>query len=401
MTALATQSRRLVERIRGINPHAIDGFLALAFTAVALWTVAARVDEDDVYRNDDALGIVLLLLQTLPLAVRSVSPLGSLAVSVAAISFYMASGYEGVAAGTFSALVILYSVASLADTRQSIIGLLLAVVGITVYFATDRGDPGLVAAVSTYATYAAAWGVGMYLRSRREYTSIVEERAELLESEREVRARQAVADERVRIARELHDMVGHAMNLIVIQAGGAQRVFASNPDVARDSLASIESTGRQALAEMERTLGILRAAEEGDDGLSPQPGLEQVNKLAEQVTQAGVPVEVTIEGVPPALLPASLNLSAYRIVQEALTNVLKHAGPARARVAIRYASDRLELEITDDGRGMSERDDAEGRRGLIGMRERVALFGGQLDAGPEPEGGFRVSARLPIDHSKS
>jgi signal transduction histidine kinase len=389
--------RDLTRRLRGIDPHALDALVALAFTAAALWTVAERVGGDDAFRHDDFFGIGLLLLQTLPIAARSVAPLGALTVSVAAISLHIAIGYEGVPAGTFAALVILYSAASLTDIRQGIIAALITAAGITIYFATDRGDPGPTQAVTTYATYAAGWGLGMYARSRREYTNVVEERASLLEREREARAREAVADERARIARELHDMVGHALNLIVIQSGGAQRVFQSKPELARDSLASIESTGRQALMDMERMLGILRGTEEADGALSPQPGLSHVEDLAAQVSQAGLPVEVTVEGTP-VTLPSSVDLSAYRIIQEALTNALKHAGPAHASVKIRHGPDSLELEITDDGQGASGEGagDDQGGRGLIGMRERVGLFGGELSVGPQPGGGFRVHVRLPL-----
>jgi len=397
MPALTRRTRQLIERIRGVNPHAVDALLALGFTAAALWTVAARVGGDDAFREDDFFGIVLLLFQTLPIAARSVAPLGALTVSVAAISLHIGLGYQGVPAGTFAALVILYSAASLTDIRQGILAALIAAAGITIYFATDRGDPDLTQAVTTYATYAVGWGLGMYARSRREYTNIVEERASLLEREREVRAREAVADERARIARELHDIVGHALNLIVIQSGGAQRVFQSKPELARDSLASIESTGRQALTDMERMLGILRGTEEADEALSPQPGLSNIESLAARVSEAGLPVEVTVEGTPVAL-PSSVDLSAYRIIQEALTNALKHAGPAHASVKIRHGPDSLELEITDDGQGASGEGagDDQGGRGLIGMRERVGLFGGELSVGPRPGGGFRVHVRLPL-----
>jgi len=397
MPALTRRTKQLIERIRGVNPHAVDALLALGFTAAALWTVAARVGGDDAFREDDFFGIVLLLFQTLPIAARSVAPLGALTVSVAAISLHIGLGYQGVPAGTFAALVILYSAASLTDIRQGALAALITASGIGIYFATDRGDPGLAQAVTTYATYAAAWGLGMYARSRREYTNIVEERASLLEREREVRAREAVADERARIARELHDIVGHALNLIVIQSGGAQRVFQSKPELARDSLASIESTGRRALTDMERMLGILRGAAEVDEVLSPQPGLSQVESLAARVSQAGLPVEVTVEGAPVAL-PPSVDLSAYRIIQEALTNALKHAGPAHATVKISHFPDSLELEITDDGQGASGEGagDYQGGRGLIGMRERVALFGGELSVGPRSGGGFRVHVRLPL-----
>jgi signal transduction histidine kinase len=397
VSALTTRAKHVVERIRGVDPHAVDALLALAFTGGALWTVAARVGDDEGFRNDDFLGILLLLLQTLPIAARSVAPLAALTVSVGAISLHIGIGYQGVPAGTFAALVILYSAASLTDARQGILAALVTAAGIAVYFSTDRGNPSLAAAVTTAATYAAGWGLGTYVRSRREYTNIVEERASLLERGRELQAREAVADERVRIARELHDVVGHALNLIVIQSGGAQRVFESRPELVRDSLASIESTGREALTDMERMLGILRGTGEAEEALSPQPGLGQVDELAAHVAQAGLPVEVTVEGKPVAL-PPSVDLSAYRIIQEALTNALKHAGPAHARVKIRHTPDCLDLEITDDGRGVAGdgvRDET-GRRGLIGMRERVAMFGGELSAGPRPEGGFRVHVRLPL-----
>ncbi len=395
--ALIAQAKRLIQRARSVNPHAVDAVLALAFTAAALGTVAARVGDHGAYRRDDFLGILLLLLQTLPLAVRSVAPLTAMLVSGAAISLHVGIGYQPSPVGTTAALVMLYSVASLTDMRRAIVAALVTAAAITVYFTTDRGNPGLAGAVGTYATYAASWGLGIYSRGRRQYTSLVEERASLMEREREVRAREAVADERARIARELHDMVGHALNLIVIQSGGAQRVFESRPELVRDSLASIESSGRQALTDMERMLGILRPAEEAAGALSPQPGLGQVEELAARVSEAGLPVEVKVEGTPVAL-PSSVDLSAYRIIQEALTNALKHAGPARASVRIRHGADNLELEITDDGQGASGergRDEREGR-GLIGMRERVGLFGGELTVGPRPEGGFRVHATLPL-----
>jgi signal transduction histidine kinase len=390
-----------MDRIRGVDPHAVDSVLALVFTVAALWTVVDRVSTDGVYRDDDFIGVGLLLLQTLPIAARRAAPLAALTISVAAISFHIALGYEGVPAGTFAALVILYSAASMTDVRRAAIAGAIAATGITIYFISDRGDPGVTQAVTTYATYAAAWGVGVYVRSRREYLEVVEERATLLDREREVRSREAVVEERARIARELHDMVGHALSLIVIQAGGAQRVLESKPDLVRNSLASIETTGRQALTDMERMLGMLRTTEE-DEAFSPQPGLSEVEVLAARVSEAGLPVKVTIEGSP-VPLPASVDLSAYRIIQEALTNALKHAGPAHADVHVRYGDDCLELVIVDDGRGASIDgvDHLSGGRGLIGMRERVALFGGELDAGPRAEGGFRVRARLPLENQPS
>jgi signal transduction histidine kinase len=395
---LTRRTKHVIERIRGVDPHAVDSLLALAFTAAALWTVAERMGQDDAFRDDDFLGIGLLLLQTLPIAARTAAPLTALTVSVAAISLHIALGYEGVAAGTFAALVIVYSAASTTDMRRALLAAVITAAGITIYFATDRAEPGLTAAVTTSATYAAAWGLGVYVHNRREYLNVVEERTTLLEREREVRSREAVAEERARIARELHDMVGHALSLIVIQSGGAQRVLQSKPELVGDTLASIEATGRQALTDMERMLGMLRTTEASEATLSPQAGLGDVEALAAHVSEAGLPVKVAVEG-PPVPLPASVDLSAYRIIQEALTNALKHAGAAEAGVNIRYGIESLELVIVDNGRGVSAggADHHEGGgRGLIGMKERVALFGGELDAGPRPEGGFRVHARLPL-----
>jgi signal transduction histidine kinase len=387
-----------MERLRGIDPHALDSLLALAFTAAALWTMADRtgIGEDE-FRSDDLLGVVLVLLQTLPIALRRVAPLVALSISVAAVALHIALGYQGVSAGTFAALVILYSAASLTDMAGAILAALIAGAGIAIYFATDRSEPGVTAAVSTTATYLAAWGLGVYVRSRREYTSVVEERARLLDQERDLLSREAVASERARIARELHDMVGHALSLIVIQAGGAQRVMQSKPELVNESLASIQTIGRQAMTDMERMLGMLRAPEAEGRELGPQPGLGDVEDLVSTVSGAGLPVEVKVEGQP-VPLPPSIDLSAYRIIQEALTNVVKHAGQASAAVRILYGSNDLELEIIDTGQGAGDggEESMRGGRGLIGMKERVGLFGGDITAGPRPEGGFRVHARLPL-----
>jgi signal transduction histidine kinase len=383
--------------MRAIDPHAVDALVALALTVAALVTVIGRINGDDEFRNNDFLGTALVLLQTLPLAVRRVAPLGALVVINSAIGVHAAMGYEMVQAGTFGSLIALYGVASLTDSRRGIVAALIMVPAFAIFFATNRQEFGVGEIASICGTWAVGWFLGTYIRIRGEQAEAAGERADWLERDRDVRAREAVADERARIARELHDMVGHALNLIVIQAGGAQRVFESRPELARQSLASIESSGRQALSDMERMLEILRVAEGPDQVLSPQPGLRQVDSLAAHVSEAGLPVEVAVEGSPTEL-PSSVDLSAYRIVQEALTNSLKHAGASRAKVSIRYGPHSLELEVTDDGRGRSERgpSDEEGGRGLIGMRERVALFGGELSAGPMPEGGFRVLARLPL-----
>jgi signal transduction histidine kinase len=218
-----------------------------------------------------------------------------------------------------------------------------------------------------------------------------DQRAQLAERERDLGAREAVVEERARIARELHDAIAHNVSMIVMQAGAERRVLDAGSGSTREVLQTIEQIGRGALTEMRRLLGMLRS--DAEDPLAPQPGLGDVPKLVAQVREAGLPVELRVDGERRAL-PVGIELSAYRIVQEALTNALKHAGDARATVSIRYGADSLELEIVDDGAGGVARA-PRGGHGLVGMRERAALYGGRLDANRNPSGGFVVRAKLP------
>jgi signal transduction histidine kinase len=215
-----------------------------------------------------------------------------------------------------------------------------------------------------------------------------EERARRTEEE----ARRAVEDERNRITRELHDVLAHSVSVMTVQASAVRRLLTPEQQREREALMTVEETGRQALSEMRRLLGIMRTEEEVP-ALAPQPGLGTLPALVEQVRQSGLPVELTVEGEP-VELPAGVDLSAYRIVQEALTNALRHAGPAHAWVAVRYVGDDVEIEVANDGRSQDENDGA--GHGLVGMRERVALCGGELHSGPRAGGGFKISARLPV-----
>jgi signal transduction histidine kinase len=217
------------------------------------------------------------------------------------------------------------------------------------------------------------------------------ERLVRMAADREARAHAAVLEERARIARELHDVVAHSMSMVVLQVGAVRRLLTPEQEREREALLGVESTGRQALGEMRRLLGIQRRAER-EEGFAPQPTLAEIGELVEQLRRAGLQVDLTVEGEPPPL-PPGLDLSAYRIVQEALTNTLKHAGGARAAVVVRHRPGALELEISDTGRG--GRLNGHDGHGLIGMRERAALYGGRLEAGPGPEG-WRVRARLPV-----
>ena len=215
---------------------------------------------------------------------------------------------------------------------------------------------------------------------------------ELAERERDLAAREAIVEERARIARELHDAVAHNVSMMVVQAGAERRVLDESRGSTREVLATIEHIGRGALTEMRRLVGMLRA--DADDPLAPQPGLDDLPMLITQVREAGLPVELRVEG-DRRELPVGIELSAYRIVQEALTNALKHAGDARASVHLRYGADSLELEIVDDGAG-AVAETPGGGHGLVGMRERVALYGGRFDAGRRQSGGFSVRVLLPI-----
>jgi signal transduction histidine kinase len=229
----------------------------------------------------------------------------------------------------------------------------------------------------------------------RDLTTSLRAHARQLEQERDERARLAVELERTRIARELHDVIAHSVSVMVVQASAERKVLGKEHQQTRDVLEMIEHTGRQSLVELRRMLGVLRKA---DDPLlrAPQPGLPDLTSLLDQVREAGLRVAFHVEGtaIP---VPAGVGLSAYRIVQEALTNTLKHAGNAHAEVTLRYFGDHLDLVVVDDGSGSADGGRSNGGHGLVGMRERVAMLGGSLQAGPQERGGFAVTATLPLD----
>ena len=232
------------------------------------------------------------------------------------------------------------------------------------------------------------------IRSRQLRADALAARAELLEREHELRTNEALAEERARIARELHDLVAHNVSLMVVQAGAERHALGDEQAATRETLASIESAGRQALTEARRLLGVLRRKDERE-ALEPQPSIDRIETLVEHVQRAGLPVSLAVEGER-VQLPAGVDLCAYRVVQEGLTNALKHAGPARADVVLRYGPAALDIEVSDDGRGPASANGSSPGHGLIGMRERVALYDGTVDTGPRPGGGFRVHAQLPL-----
>jgi signal transduction histidine kinase len=346
-------------------------------------------------RGTLALAYALALLHTLPLAARRRFPGAVLAASVA-------SGLAVAALGlppeilVMVILVAVYSVAAYGDRWVSLAGLAAAELGAAAVQLTP-GRFNAPTVVTNALVIAAAWLLGHFVGVRRDHIARLERTAELERARAEL-ARRAVVEERLRLARELHDVVAHAISVIAVQSGVGAHIAHTQPEEAAKALAAIEATSRAALTELRRLLGVLRQEGEPQGDLAPVPGLADLDALLAEVAKAGLGVRLRVEGTP-SPLPAGVDLSAYRIVQEALTNVVKHAGPARAQVTIGYRDQAVTVEVTDDGRGATA-PTGDGRarvgHGLIGMRERVQVFGGDLETGPRPGGGFRVAARLPF-----
>jgi signal transduction histidine kinase len=373
-----------------------DGGLALAAAGVStlMFTDFMNNAQPTPPRGMLALGYALALLHTLPLAARRRFPGTVLALCVASGLAVAALGVPEILG--IAILVAVYSVAAYGDRWVSLAGLAAAELGSAAVQLT-HGSFQWPTPITNALVIAAAWLLGHFVGVRRAYTARLEQTAEL-ERTRAEQARQAVAEERLRLARELHDVVAHSISVIAVQSGVGAHVASTQPEEAAKALAAIEATSRAALTELRRLLGVLRQEDEPQGDLAPVPGLADLDGLLAEVAKAGLAVRLQVEGRP-AQLPAGVDLSAYRIVQEALTNVVKHAGSARAQVAIRYRDHEVLVEVTDDGRGAAA-PTGDGRarvgHGLIGMRERVAVFGGDLEVGPRPGGGFRVAARLPL-----
>ena len=377
------------------DPIPVSVLLALVFTAGGLVELLLRGSVPVGYTDDGALLIVLTVASGLSLAALWLSPLASLVAAVALLCVQVVAGYEPTAAAVGAVIVAAFATVAFDGGRRVVIASAV-VTGGAVVVLLELPRLTWQVAVATWAVLSVVWVVGIVIRIYRGSVERAERRAALFAADREARAREAVSEERARLARELHDSVGHALNVVVLHAGAAQRIIEKKPELAREALASIETSGRQALGDIERMLGILRAPDEAA-AVDVTPGMGQLETLCEQVREAGLPVDLTVEGGVRAL-PASLDLTAYRIVQEALTNTLKHAGKTRASVRVTYEDTALAIEVLDEGKGVASPAlaVAGGGRGLLGMRERVATFRGELEAGPRPEGGFGVRARLPL-----
>jgi signal transduction histidine kinase len=384
-------------RARPLLADALLAGLLAAFSLVAL--VYANGDCDGACRPGGTAATGLILAQTLPLAWRRRHPLAVSLVTGLATAGYGLAPYPDLAMPVpVGGLVGMYSVAAWGSRRAALVAGGVAAAVVAVVMSLPRTDADLVDAAFASLGLAGAWVLGDRARVQRALAAELSDRAVRLEREREGEARRAVASERARIARELHDVVAHHVSMMVVQAEAGPLAVERDPARAAGAFEAIAATGRQALVEMRRLLGVLRGDGQAPS-LAPQPGLDQVPSLVEQVGRAGLEVELVVEGEK-APLPAGVELSAYRIVQEALTNAVRHAGPGRARVLVRYGERDLELTVRDEGGGGGAAPaggpPTRSGQGLVGMRERVSLFGGELHAGPGPDGGFTVAARLPL-----
>jgi signal transduction histidine kinase len=389
------EGARWLRRLR-VSPWVFDSGLALVAAGISTALLVFNPTVRGLPGGTFALGYVLVLLHTLPLAGRRRFPGAVLALSVASGLAVAALGLPPEILGV-AILVAVYTVAAYADRWVPLVGLAVAEVGsAAVQLTSGRFQAPTV--VSNALVIGAAWLVGHFVGVRRAYIRQLEERTAELERARAELARRAVVEERLRLARELHDVVAHAMSVIAVQSGVGAHVADTQPEEAAKALAAIEATSRAALEELRRLLGVLRQEDEPQGDLAPVSGLADLEGLLAEVAKTGLAVKLQVHGTRPSL-PAGVDLSAYRIVQEALTNVVKHAGPARAQVTVGYHDQNVTVEVTDDGRGaMTSASDGRvgSGHGLIGMRERVAAFGGNLEVGPGLDGGFRVAARLPL-----
>ncbi|MEO8541634.1 MAG: histidine kinase [bacterium] len=368
----------------------------LVLTQVSIWVQPTTLK----IPGPQLAATVLYFAMAISLGFRRSAPIPALgmALAVGAWEIFRESDLQQ---GSFESFVSLclatYAIGAYSHSRKAVIaGLLLPAlipIGDTIHRHLVDDTNQLVSEVLPYWIWAAAIClIGRGVRDRHILIGRLGERADRLEREREEKARAAVAEERARIARELHDVVAHGVSVMVVQAGAARRVLHTAPAQAEQSLLAVEATGRQSLAEMRRLLGVLRTDSDSLT-LAPQPGLGRVDDLVERVRGAGLPVELHSEGESRDL-PIGVDLVAYRVIQEGLTNVLKHAGQARATVTIGYRQDCIDLEVRDDGKGKAAQTDGRGH-GLFGMRERVGLYGGRVHAESLETGGFVVRATIP------
>jgi signal transduction histidine kinase len=368
---------RVMDRARALDPRLLDAGLAVGLTGWALAEPGGL--------GGPARALVLLTM-TIATAWYRTSPLAVLALEVVGVVLVPnhLKWPQGIAL-----LLAAYSAAFYSDRRLVVAALLLAASG---WLWAFGGQVTIQSGLAPLLLVAPVWIAGSAMRRREQRAEASAERADRLEREREA----ALRSERARIARELHDVVTHSVSVMVLQTGAARQIMGKDERRSQELLESVEASGRSALEELRHMLGVL-SDQDGAAPLSPQPGVTEIPTLIEQVQQTGVDVELSVEGRP-RTISGGVAIAAYRIVQEALTNVLKHAGGAPACVVVRWADGALELEILDHGSltGLVDGDAAPGR-GLAGMRQRAAMYGGTLDAGPGPDGGYEVHAHIPLE----
>jgi signal transduction histidine kinase len=387
--------KAIARRVRALPLLVQDGAVALVLMALSIISLVDHAPTDP---KTDVWAYLLAVVGMGALSWRRTNPLGTLIVAAGAAVAMSSLGY-GEAGLPIAAMIAFYSVAAYTGRSIRLVAFLLLGVAFAILALTNpTSDFHEADFLANALSFSVAWIIGEGVRSRRERLADALERAERLERERVEDARQAVSSERLRIAQELHDVVAHAMSVIAVQSGMGAHVIDTQPDEAKKALQAIEITSRSALDELRRMLGVLR--DEGDSGgaLAPAPRADEVHTLIETVRAAGVPVELHWDGMTAEVMPPdSVLLNRYRILQEALTNVLKHAGTASVVVTIVESVGETSVEVVDNGRGLAVPSKVPGTppgHGLVGMRERVALFGGSLETGPRIGGGFRVFARL-------
>jgi signal transduction histidine kinase len=379
-----------------VRRHAFDALIVAAAVEAAL-EVAFRRDAPDAPRSTLWFAVPATAAVVLPLLARRRFPFAAPAavwLVAAVLSFIDGRLVVFTVTASVAGMAAAVLLGNVRNEVQARLGLLIVVGGSAVVVA-DKPDHATGELVFIPVLFAIGWLAGFALRERGAQAEAAEERAAQAERERDIASRLAVAEERARIARELHDVVAHAVSVMVLQVGAVRHGLPEAED--RDALESVEHAGRTALTEMRRLLGAMRSDGESAE-LAPQPGLDDLDPLLEELGRAGLPVRLHVEGERYPL-PRALDLSAYRIVQEGLTNALKHAQAAEAEVTVRYRAEELELEVRDDGRGSADSDGL--GHGLVGIRERVKIYGGQMTAGTPTEGGFVLSARLPLGETQA
>jgi signal transduction histidine kinase len=375
-----------------IREYAFDILVVLGAIGGVFEVLATRHNADGPHGSLFVM-IPGVLVMTLPLLARRRYPFGAPAFVLAAgiaISFINSSFIPN----SFFAFLTILAAAflfAMQQNRLAFAGLAFGAAAIAIVVHNDpKSSPGDYIFVSV--VYTTVWMAGIALGRKLSQAEQAQQEVERLQQEREQKAREAVAEERARIARELHDVVGHSVSVMTVQASAVRRRLQPDQEQEREALEIVEQTGREALAEMRRLVGVLRRPEEAP-ALAPQPSLEHLDRLVSQARESGLPVDLRIEGEAEQL-PPGVDLTAYRLVQEGLTNAIKHAQATRADVVVRYGEGEVEISVTDDGDGGG--DGGGGGHGLVGMRERVAVYGGELEAGPRPEGGYALRARLPV-----